>query len=160
MLVNDLHELLFTSPGPSPKNSLGKWTSRNGDAYSKTHFSECGNDPAGAFKKFYMFIFELAKSNEARNVDIEIATALWSTVLAVRYPMCEDLVEFINTKKTYKGVNKDIWSMTLEFCGEVERDQFDSYESDGAWPTMMDDFVTFRKEQLEKQNKVNNEDET
>ncbi|KZS98914.1 hypothetical protein SISNIDRAFT_3950 [Sistotremastrum niveocremeum HHB9708] len=82
---------------------------------------------------------------QARNIDMETTTALWSVLLAPRYPICNDLIAFVNERPNYKGVNKDLWSMTLEFCKEVKPEDLATYESDGAWPTLMDDFVAHMK---------------
>jgi len=145
-LVNDLHDLLFTSDrNLSPQT--GKSKPKAGDSYNRSIFSEYVSNPPSAYKKFYAFTFELAKSEHARNIDMEIATALWSVVLSPKYPQCNGLIDFINEKKTYKGVNKDVWSMTLEFCEEVDMDKLDSYDSEEAsWPVMLDEFVAYSKE--------------
>ncbi|KAJ7090338.1 hypothetical protein B0H15DRAFT_260359 [Mycena belliarum] len=45
---------------------------------------------------------------------------------------------------TYKATNKDLWSMMLEFCRTV-KPTLQDYEADGAWPTLLDDFVAWRK---------------
>ncbi|KAH9842981.1 uncharacterized protein C8Q71DRAFT_735427, partial [Rhodofomes roseus] len=54
-----------------------------------------------------------------------------------------DILQFINEKGTYKGANKDLWTMTLEFCRAVRSD-LSNYDPEGAWPTTLDDFVAWK----------------
>ena len=35
-------------------------------------------------------------------------------------------------KKSYRGVNKDLWAMTLEFSQEFDSESLDKYETDGV----------------------------
>ncbi|KAI0792819.1 Cullin binding-domain-containing protein [Abortiporus biennis] len=83
---------------------------------------------------------------QGRNIDMETACAFWSVLVAPRYPLAQELLNFINEKGTYKGVNKDLWSMTLEFCQTISPN-LEDYEADGAWPTMLDDFVAWKNNQ-------------
>ncbi|PSR81922.1 hypothetical protein PHLCEN_2v6217 [Hermanssonia centrifuga] len=56
----------------------------------------------------------------------------------------QNILDFINEKGTYRGVNKDLWLMVFEFCQTVSP-TLEDYEADGAWPTMLDDFVAWKK---------------
>ncbi|KAJ7349120.1 potentiating neddylation domain-containing protein [Mycena albidolilacea] len=78
---------------------------------------------------------------------METSTALWSVLLVPQYPIISEVLEFITEKGTYKATNKDLWSMMLEFCRTVEPSLQD-YEADGAWPTLLDDFVAWKKAKL------------
>ena len=83
---------------------------------------------------------------------METATALWSVLLVPKYPLMSEVIEFINTKEgTYKAANKDLWAMMLEFCETVNPNLSD-YERDGAWPTLLDDFVSWKKSKSEGQS--------
>jgi DCN1-like protein 4/5 len=81
----------------------------------------------------------MRSSRSSRNIDMETACALWSVVLVPQFPLITDVTEFINvgsevwvlttlclralqTTGSYKGVNKDLWSMvrdglTTTTCG-------------------------------------------
>lgn len=145
LAVNDVYEVLFSDnihdiPSASKSSRIKETAS-----YNKTMLQEYRRDPLTAYRKFYSHQFELIRPEQVRSVDMEIATAIWSTILTPRYPICVDIVDFINAKKTYRGVNKDLWSMTLEFCQEFQSASLDLYETEGAWPTLMDDFVIHRR---------------
>ncbi|KAH0830318.1 Cullin binding-domain-containing protein [Lanmaoa asiatica] len=100
---------------------------------------------------------------QSRNLDIETAMALWSVSLAPRYPIVTELIEFLSVSVffdvssrcndpqqesgSYKGANKDIWNMVHEFCRTING-ELANYEADGAWPTMLDDFVVWKRDKM------------
>ncbi|KAG5647212.1 hypothetical protein DXG03_001171 [Asterophora parasitica] len=56
-----------------------------------------------------------------------------------------EVVGFIAERpKEYKAANKDLWNMMFEFCDSVNPNLSD-YEGDGAWPTLLDNFVSWKK---------------
>ncbi|OSC96611.1 DUF298-domain-containing protein [Trametes coccinea BRFM310] len=112
--------------------------------YNRQKYYQYAADKDRAFSELYTFCFNLAKPPTGRNIDIETASAFWSVLVAPKYPIMNDILKFIADKGTLKGVNKDLWNMTLEFCRTVRPD-LSNYEADGAWPTMLDDFVAWKK---------------
>lgn len=55
-------------------------------------------------------------------------------------------LEFLNAKWT-KTVNKDMWNQTLEFFAKSKDDETMSFWSEeGAWPSVIDDFVIWVRE--------------
>ncbi|KAJ7733274.1 DUF298-domain-containing protein [Mycena olivaceomarginata] len=141
MAVSDLETLLIHGK-PSAKASTGKK-----DPYDKFAYGKYAANPKAAFQTLYSFCFTLAKPEQSRNIDMETSTALWSVLLVPQYPIISEVLEFITEKGTYKATNKDLWSMMLEFCRTVEPSLQD-YEADGAWPTLLDDFVAWKKAKL------------
>ncbi|KIJ17126.1 hypothetical protein PAXINDRAFT_73516 [Paxillus involutus ATCC 200175] len=117
------------------------------DPYNRSRYWEYALDRKAAFSELYQFCFAVSKPPQSRNLDIETATALWSVLLTPRHPIITELIEFLNEKGTYKGANKDIWNMVHEFC-RVINTNLDNYETDGAWPTMLDDFVTWKRNKI------------
>ena len=49
-----------------------------------------------------------------------------------------------------RGISADEWSMLLNFFTEVKPD-CSNYQDDGAWPLLLDDYVEWRREQIEKE---------
>jgi len=142
MVLNDLNDLVvFGKRTARPTNSHVK--SQKGPLYNPVRYESYVADTQGAFSSFYNFCFTLAKPEGSRNIDMETACALWSVVLAPQFPLIAEVTEFINTTGTYKGVNKDLWSMMLEFCRDTLPD-LSNFEADGAWPTIIDDFVRWK----------------
>jgi len=144
MAVNDLENLLIH--GKPAKGTTGKK-----DPYDKFTYGKYVADPEAAFQTLYSYCFTLAKPEQSRNIDMMTSTAFWSVLLVPKYPIMSDVLAFIAEKGTYKATNKDLWSMMLEFCRTVNPTLQD-YEADGAWPTLLDDFVAWKKESLGNAN--------
>ncbi|KAG2020834.1 hypothetical protein CC2G_006133 [Coprinopsis cinerea AmutBmut pab1-1] len=138
--LNDLQNLLISKLPP-----LKKPTKSDQEPYDRTNYYSYAHNSESSFQKFYSYCFVLAKPQGSRNIDMETSTAFWSVLLMPRYPIMQEVVEFINSKKdTYRATNKDLWSMMLEFCQTV-KPTLEDYETDGAWPTLLDDFVLWKK---------------
>jgi len=138
--VNDLHDLLVLQKAP-----LKKASKKDQEPYDRTNYHQCALDPDGAFRKLYSYCFTLAKPTGSRNIDMDTSTALWTVLLQPRYPIMEDVVQFLEEKKdAYRATNKDLWSMMLEFCQTV-KPTLEDFEADGAWPTLLDAFVVWKK---------------
>ncbi|KAI9456674.1 Cullin binding-domain-containing protein [Lactarius psammicola] len=141
-VLNDLNELVVMGiRAARPTNSHVK--SQKGTTYNPMRYESYVADSQRAFSSFYNFCFALAKPEGSRNIDMETACALWSVILAPQFPLITEVTEFINTTGAYKGVNKDLWSMMLEFCRDTRAD-LSNFETDGAWPTIIDDFVRWK----------------
>ncbi|KZT70207.1 DUF298-domain-containing protein [Daedalea quercina L-15889] len=145
--LHDLEDLLLldkpalrpTASAPTKKPATGSC-----DPYNRSRYYGYATNTTKFFNELYAFCFTLAKPPQVRNIDMETASAFWSVLVVPKYPLMSDILQFINEKGTYKGVNKDLWTMTLEFCRAVQPD-LSNYDPEGAWPTMLDDFVTWKK---------------
>ncbi|KAF5373160.1 hypothetical protein D9758_001581 [Tetrapyrgos nigripes] len=133
----DLDELLIQDKAPKTGATAKK-------DYDKTAYRTYVNDKKAAFQKLYTFCFNLVKPEQSRNIDMETASVLWIVLLAPKYPVVKEVVDFVQEKGSYKAVNKDLWNMMLEFCKTVKPD-LSNYEADGAWPTLLDDFAASKR---------------
>ncbi|CDO68877.1 hypothetical protein BN946_scf185000.g20 [Trametes cinnabarina] len=131
-------------PPATPAKKRGTQGTSETGPYNRQKYFQYAANKDKTFLELYTFCFNLAKPPAGRNIDIETACAFWSVLVAPKYPIMNDILKFIADKGTYKGVNKDLWNMTLEFCRTVHPD-LSNYETDGAWPTMLDDFVAWKK---------------
>jgi len=149
IFLGDMEGLLLTTkpPVPQPPTAPTKGNKKPPapPPYDRTLYYSYAQDRGATFGKLYSALFTTAKSGQSRNIDIEIAKAFWSVLLAPLYPIMTEVVEYIVEKGTYKAVNKDVWGMMLEFCKSINPN-LDNYEADGAWPTLIDDFVVWKKE--------------
>ncbi|KAH7910629.1 DUF298-domain-containing protein [Hygrophoropsis aurantiaca] len=152
LLILDKEPLKYTTPTAAPIKKRGNTAkSVAQEPYNRARYWTYLNDRKAGFSELYQFCFVLAKPPQGRNIDIETAIAFWSVLLSPRYPIMSNIIEFLNAKGTYKGANKDLWSMMLEFCRTVDPSLKD-YEADGAWPTLLDDFVAWKKSQTTAAN--------
>lgn len=118
------------------------------------------------FKEFYMWLFEFNREEETRKtLDRPEAVDLWRDCLRGRTHswtnekgearvLLDEWLKFLapeeeptGDKKLPPTINKDLWSMFLEFAVECETAKYDGhskpYEDSGAWPVIVDDFCEF-----------------
>jgi len=138
--LSDLENLLIHGKPPIKKPTT--------DAYDRTKYWVYASDPKDAFHKFYQYCFVLVKPPSSKNIEMETATAFWSVLLGPRYPLMKEVIDFINEKGTYRAANKDLWNMMLEFC-ETVNPNLDNFEADGAWPTLLDEFASWKQSKSE-----------
>jgi len=138
LAMTELEELLIRGKPPV------KAATKKDQDYDRTSYFNHSANIKAAFQKLYLFSFSLAKPEESRNIDMETSVAFWTVLLVPKYPIMAEVLNFINEKGTYKATNKDLWTMMLEFC-ETVKPSLEDYEADGAWPTLLDDFVGWKK---------------
>ncbi|KAF9646140.1 defective in Cullin neddylation protein 1 [Thelephora ganbajun] len=131
------------------------------------------NDPS-YFTSVYNYTFEFAKTGAQRSIGVETAIAFWGlliphglTGMALAHTSNGDKddggdasmateqgwkpeftpwwFEFLTTKGG-KGVSKDTWTMFLDFVRTIDPN-FQNHDYESAWPSSIDDFVTYVKEE-------------
>uniref|UniRef100_S4P7S6 Defective in cullin neddylation protein n=2 Tax=Pararge aegeria TaxID=116150 RepID=S4P7S6_9NEOP len=96
------------------------------------------NDPY-MFKAVYRYSYDFARDKDQRSLDTSTARALLG-VLLPRWALRPQLSEFLSRERRYRVVNRDQWCNILEFSRTVDV-QLTTYDADGAWPVMLDEFV-------------------
>jgi len=128
------------------------------------------------FTSVYNYTFEFAKSGAQRSITVETAIAFWGLLIphgltgtALEHISDTDgdtddeeddtlmnmgegwkpeftdwWFEFLN-KKGGKGVSKDTWTMFLDFVRTIDS-EFKNHDFEAAWPSSIDDFATYVKE--------------
>lgn len=134
--LTDLENLLIYGKPPVQKSKKEPYERRNYWSYT--------SDVNAVFRKLYIYCFQLVKPSASKNIEMETAVAIWSVLLAPKFPLMREILEYINEKGTYRAANKDLWNMMLEFC-ETVTPNLDNYEADGAWPTLLDEFASWKK---------------
>nr|RBQ90347.1 hypothetical protein FVER53263_08971 [Fusarium verticillioides] len=112
------------------------------------------SDPT-LFKKVYRHTFVAGRDGDQKALNLETALVYWDILFAPpgmewKTPnrnWLELWKSFLNAKWT-RSVNKDMWNMTLEFALKSLSDESLSFwNEDGAWPSVIDDFVDWCREQ-------------
>ncbi|KAL0636912.1 Scaffold-type E3 ligase [Maublancomyces gigas] len=101
------------------------------------------------FKKVYLFTYNFARSPNQKSLPLESATEYWKLLFAKRFKThMGNWIDFLETE--YKrSIAKDTWNCMYDFVQLADGDPtLASYDTDGAWPSILDDFVGYvRKKQ-------------
>ncbi|KAK7448478.1 Scaffold-type E3 ligase [Stygiomarasmius scandens] len=125
------------------------------------------------FRKVYQHTFDFARAEGQRSLALDVAQAFWSLLLPVglkggalshissrdgdndismngeqgwKDEYTDWWFEYL-TERGGKGVSKDTWAMFLDFVRTIDA-KFEKYDMEEAWPSTIDDFVTWAKERL------------
>lgn len=105
------------------------------------------------FKQFYSWCFDYMKTEStSKRIPLESAIALWKLIFA-KYPYAKEWVEFVESGHyKEKTIMKDIYMEVFNFMTDplVNEDLLRNYDSNQAFPVIIDDFVDSIKG---KQNK-------
>jgi len=102
----------------------------------------------GTFKEFYMFIFNYGRPPQQKSLSLEMAIELWQMVLANRFKFLSDWVSYLKEKHKL-AISRDTWALLLEFS-RVINDEMTNYDSEGAWPVLIDEFVAYYHDRHKK----------
>lgn len=101
-----------------------------------------------AFKPFYNWTFDYLREDR-KILSIEEVKTLWSMLgMANRWQLWNRWLEFVLDKKKRQYLSRDEWCVVLTFAME-HKDGIESYDPEGPWPVLMDDFVQFVKGELD-----------
>lgn len=122
-------------------------------AHLRRLISSLSSDPA-LFKKVYRYAFVAGREPDQKALGLENALVYWDILFAspgmewktANRDWLDLWKSFLNAKWT-RSVNKDMWNMTLEFAVKSLSDESLSFwNEDGAWPSVIDDFVEWCRE--------------
>ena len=114
--------------------------------------AQLSSDPA-YFKRVYRYTFVAGKEADQRSLALENAVAFWRVLFSppgrpwrsASHDWLALWTTFLDEKWT-RSVNRDMWNQLLEFAMRTLEDETLSFWSeDGAWPSVIDDFVAWCK---------------
>ncbi|CAG7556236.1 unnamed protein product [Fusarium equiseti] len=106
------------------------------------------------FKKVYRHTFVAGRETDQKALSLETAVVYWDILFkspgmewkTANHNWLQLWKDFLTAKWT-RSVNKDMWNMTLEFAVKSLSDESLSFwNEDGAWPSVIDDFVEWCRE--------------
>lgn len=80
-----------------------------------------------------------------------MAIALWRLLLKDRFNSLELWVTYLE-QHYKKSISRDTWVLLYDFMRLV-KDDFSNYDSEGAWPVLIDEFVAWAKNERANQGK-------
>lgn len=93
-------------------------------------------------KKLHNFAFDFCREKEKRIIDKETAKQMITCLYKYRWKYSNQFIQYLE-ESNYRGMNRDQWINIFEFFNQNIK--INNYDSDGAWPVMMDEFVEFLK---------------
>jgi len=105
------------------------------------------------FKNVYKHTFVCAREKDQKALSLENALTYWEVLFSppgwewkgAKHDWFQLWKQFLAEKWT-RSVNKDMWNMTLNFATKsVEDETLSFWSEDGAWPSVIDDFVAWCK---------------
>ncbi|ROT38076.1 DUF298-domain-containing protein [Sodiomyces alkalinus F11] len=123
-------------------------TAKDQSRHVKSLIKKLSTDSA-LFKKVYRYTFVAAKEPDQKAISLEYAFIYWDTLFSrPGMQWKSENHDWLDVWKAYltemwsRSVNRDMWNMTLEFALKSMQDETLSFWSeDGAWPSVIDDFV-------------------
>lgn len=112
------------------------------DVVTKTQKST--TEDVNQFKVFYNFCFDYVRGTEKKSISMDEAKILWNVTLGPRYRYLDMWIEFLTKHNKGRNITKDTWSLFFEFTRLVD-ESLEDYDPDGAWPTLIDEFVEYAK---------------
>ena len=117
-------------------DSIASWT-----AVVPRLREEIKND--SKFAEMYKYTFNLAKEKDKRNVDVDLACDLWDLLIGAKCQFLAQWKDFVIGKRD-RGeqlvVTRDTWDLFFDLVKQT-RGNIANFEDDGAWPSMIDQFV-------------------
>lgn len=101
------------------------------------------------FKKVYKYAFVAGRDRDQKALALDNAMVYWGMLFTApglawkskNHDWLELWKSFLVEKWT-RSVNRDMWNMTLEFAlRTLSDDGLAFWSEDGAWPSVIDDFV-------------------
>jgi len=118
----------------------------------KTCIKECRSIEKSErlFGDFYVWLFSHVKEKEdKKTIPKDFTMMLWSIVLPVEeYPLLPDLTKFANENKEIRAITVDTWTVVREFLATCKDPK--TFENDGAWPTLVDQYLDASKAETEE----------
>lgn len=107
------------------------------------------------FKKVYRYTFVAGRERDQKALSLDNAIIYWGMLFTSPGMAWKTkdhdwfgLWRTFLTEKWTRSVNKDMWNMTLEFALKTnEDDSLSFWRENGAWPSVIDDFVLWCQEQ-------------
>ncbi|OAA43570.1 defective in cullin neddylation protein 1 [Cordyceps fumosorosea ARSEF 2679] len=105
------------------------------------------------FRRVYRHAFVAGRERDQKALSVENALVFWDMLFAQPGMLWKNanrdwlpLWKSFLTEKWTRSVNRDMWNMTLQFAlKSMEDDSLSFWSEDGAWPSVIDDFVQWCK---------------
>ncbi|KAL5746622.1 hypothetical protein ACOSP7_027768 [Xanthoceras sorbifolium] len=89
-------------------------------------------------------VMAMATAIAGKSLALDTAIGMWQLLFAEKqWPLVDHWCQFLQARHN-KAISRDTWSQLLEFARTVDP-ALSTYDAEGAWPYLIDEFVYFRK---------------
>merc|ERR1712108_80688 len=100
-----------------------------------------------ACKEIYAHTFQSALDPGQKRLPVQMCLEFWKLLLKPHFALLDTWISFVEQRRK-NTISKDTWMMLYDFSSEVKLD-LSSYDMNGAWPVLIDEFVeTVRSKSL------------
>lgn len=101
-------------------------------------------------KAIYIYTYPLACDKGKKTLSTSIAIEFFQILLKDTFPLLDDWIAFLKVSPIIeKSLPKDTWNELWDFSVFVKSDpNCSNYDFEGAWPTLIDEFVSYYRERL------------
>ncbi|KAJ1032729.1 hypothetical protein NDA16_000750 [Ustilago loliicola] len=129
-------------------------------AEEKSNPATASSANKGLYEKVYEYTYGFARREGQKSLALENALAFWDLILPASPTFQREgssgtfsqqqldlWKKFLSEQTGGRAVSKDTWVQFLDFTKEINAD-FSNHDFDAAWPSVIDDFVLWAKENL------------
>ncbi|KAJ1033309.1 hypothetical protein NDA13_001302 [Ustilago tritici] len=129
-------------------------------AEEKSNPATASSANKGLYEKVYEYTYGFARKEGQKSLALENALAFWDLILPASPTFqreggsgtftqqhLDQWKKFLSEQTGGRAVSKDTWVQFLDFTKEINQD-FSNHDFDAAWPSVIDDFVMWAKENL------------
>eukprot|EP00746_Dinoflagellata_sp_MGD_P127160 gnl/MRDRNA2_/MRDRNA2_61810_c0_seq2.p1 gnl/MRDRNA2_/MRDRNA2_61810_c0~~gnl/MRDRNA2_/MRDRNA2_61810_c0_seq2.p1 ORF type:complete len:250 (+),score=45.96 gnl/MRDRNA2_/MRDRNA2_61810_c0_seq2:145-894(+) len=90
-------------------------------------------------KQIYAYTFQFALDQGQRCLPVEMCIEFWKLLLKDHFALLDEWIAFVEAN-VKNAISKDLWMMLYDLATQVSSDLSD-YDTNGAWPVILDEFV-------------------
>ncbi|KAF5400845.1 Defective in cullin neddylation 1 domain containing 2, partial [Paragonimus heterotremus] len=104
-----------------------------------------------SFKSLYSFTFGFANvdKHECKSLVLQYAIPYWEILLRNRFTLLDLWFKFLQEHHK-RPISRDTWDLLLDFVNSIQPDLF-NYDEEGAWPVLIDEFVEWARQQINRE---------
>ncbi|KAJ4463127.1 putative defective in Cullin neddylation protein 1 [Paratrimastix pyriformis] len=101
------------------------------------------------FTPLYRYVFKYSCEPGKRTLPVDVAVGIWRLLLLPKFPrLMERFLEYLQHARVPQ-VSLDLWNTLLAFLQADHGANFSTYDTSGAWPNVLDEFVEWCRKPAE-----------
>ncbi|KAK0564721.1 Scaffold-type E3 ligase [Tilletia horrida] len=114
----------------------------------------------GLYRRVYDFTYTFARPEGQKSLPLDSALAFWDLIIpcapafegnggdgTFTHRQLNLWKQYLSETMKGRAISKDTWSLFLDFITQINS-EFSNHDLDGAWPSVIDDFVTWAQEKV------------